>query len=113
MLFNRFNGKSRIVFFYLTIVSPICIAQCFHHENTGDVFISRSTMSTLLIGIDDDLDEMMDDVINGAVEDMAYEAAREKRRQTLRLATPFVIVAAIIFITVKIFILRRKNRNSG
>jgi hypothetical protein len=106
------RGVSYIMFYCLTIISPACIAQCLQHEYTGEVFISRSTMPTILTGIGDDLDKMMDDVIKRAVDDMVYEAAREKRRQTIRLVTFYGIVAAIIFIAVKIFILRRKRMNA-
>lgn len=70
----------------------------------------RATNSTLWAEIDDDLDEMMDDVIKGAVEDIAYEAAREKRRKAIGLATSFGIVAAIIFVIVKIVILHQNNK---
>ena len=59
---------------------------------------------------DQNLDEMMDDVINRAVDEMAYEASHEKRRKAIRLATSFVIMAAIIFVMVKVFILHRNNK---
>ena len=95
----------------------------FHHGNICNVFMSQLSVSYLFVSIDDDVvDKAIDDFVEKIVREkylpididaekigreVALEATKERRR-IFKLLITFGIVAVIIFIVVKIFILHRK-----